>query len=290
MKNETQYEFITGPGLIFIQDNLYADETEATNLMYLEFMDWTQEIFGENSDEFKKIQIDKSVWDNTKFSIEFGKDYFTHPDYGDYPVVGISLEQANLYSEWRTNRVAQLILIKKGLIKNEFTYSKDNYFTIDRYLNSDFDWIITKEDILVTEYKIPTKGEWELVAGGNSNYPNGIDLTGRKTTKTMRKYNYLYNTKEFQLDSRSKTLKNKIKCTDATCSVKVFGPNIYGLFDTIGNVSELISHDGLAKGGNWKNELADNQIEKDLPFEGPNAWTGFRNIASQKLFSVRNGS
>ncbi|SDF31952.1 hypothetical protein SAMN05421855_1521, partial [Ulvibacter litoralis] len=148
-----QYEFITGPGLIFIQDNLYADETEATNLMYLEFMDWTQEIFGENSDEFKKIQIDKSVWDNTKFSIEFGKDYFTHPDYGDYPVVGISLEQANLYSEWRTNRVAQLILIKKGLIKNEFTYSKDNYFTIDRYLNSDFDWIITKEDILVTEYK-----------------------------------------------------------------------------------------------------------------------------------------
>ncbi|SDF31987.1 Sulfatase-modifying factor enzyme 1 [Ulvibacter litoralis] len=106
----------------------------------------------------------------------------------------------------------------------------------------------------------------------------------------MRKYNYLYNTKEFQLDSRSKTLKNKIKCTDATCSVKVFGPNIYGLFDTIGNVSELISHDGLAKGGNWKNELADNQIEKDLPFEGPNAWTGFRNIASQKLFSVRNGS
>ena len=68
-----QYEVFTGPGLMRINENLYSDETEVTNVMYLEFIDWTEEIFGKNSNEFERIQVDKSVWNNTKFSIELGE-------------------------------------------------------------------------------------------------------------------------------------------------------------------------------------------------------------------------
>ncbi|WP_171037090.1 SUMF1/EgtB/PvdO family nonheme iron enzyme [Maribacter algarum] len=175
MIDNRQYEVVTGPGLIFINENLYADETETTNVMYLEFIDWTEEIFGKNSIEFEQIQLDKSIWDNTEFSGKLNEQYFTQPHFAEYPVVGISLKQAELFSKWRTDRVAEILLIRKGLIKPEFTYSKDNYFTIEKYTNGNYDWIISKENILVPEYILPNKNEWELIAGKGSNLPKGID-------------------------------------------------------------------------------------------------------------------
>ncbi|WP_282179193.1 SUMF1/EgtB/PvdO family nonheme iron enzyme [Maribacter stanieri] len=285
MIDNQQYEVVHGPGLIFINENLFADETETTNVMWLEFIDWTEGIFGKNSIEFEQIQVDKSIWDNTEFSGKLGEKYFTQPDFAEYPIVGISLKQAELYSKWRTDRVAEILLISKGLIKSEFTYSKDNYFTIEKYINGDYDWIISKENILIPEYILPNKNEWELIAGLGSNHPNGIDSTLRENKKTMKIYNYLYNTAEFHSGTKTKNKKNR--CGDATCEVNALGANIYGLYGILGNVSELTSNNGISKGGNWKSRFADNQIEKDLPFDSVNAWTGFRNIARQRLLKVK---
>lgn len=285
MIDNQQYEVVTGPGLIFINENLYADETEATNVMYLEFIDWTEGIFGKNSIEFEQIQLDKTIWDNTEFSGKLNEQYFTQPHFAEYPVVGISLKQAELYSKWRTDRVAEILLIRKGLIKPEFTYSKDNYFTIEKYTNGNYDWIISKENILVPEYILPNKNEWELIAGQGSNLPNGIDSNLRENKKTLKKYNYLYNNAEFH--SNTKTKIKKSRCGIATCEAMALGANIYGLYGILGNVSELTSNNGISKGGNWKTTFADNQIEKDLPFDSVNAWTGFRNIARQRLLKVK---
>jgi len=282
-----QYEVFTGPGLIFIKENLYADESEVTNLMYLEFIDWTEEIFGENSNEYNQIQVDKSVWNSTKFSAEIGKNYFEHQDFANYPVVGISLEQAQLFSKWRTDRVAELMLIRKGLIKSDFKYSKVNYFTIEKYLNNDYEWILSKENIFVPEYTIPNKDEWEIIAGLYSNYTNGTDLTLGENKRTIKKHNFLHNTTEFHSNNNSKSKTIKKSCTDPMCQIKTLGVNIYGLYDTVGNVSEMTSNEGISKGGSWKNRLGDIKIEKDFAFDSVNAWTGFRNIARQRLFIVK---
>ena len=285
MIDNQQYEVITGPGLIFINENLYADETEITNVMYLEYVDWVEEIFGKNSIEFKQIQVDNSVWENTEFSAKLGEKYFTQPEFAEYPIVGISLIQAELFSKWRTDRVAELLLRRKGLIKREFTYSKENYFTIEKYINGDYDWIITKKNILVPEYILPNKNEWELIAGLGSIYPNGIDSTYRENKKTIKKYNHLYNTAEFHSDTKTKI--KKTRCGIATCEARAMGANIYGLYEILGNVSELTSNKGISKGGNWKSYISYNQIQKDLPFDSVNAWTGFRNIARLRLLKVK---
>ena len=46
----------------------------------------------------------------------FLNNYLRHPAYRDYPVVGVSWEQANDYCTWRTDRVNERILIDAGLI------------------------------------------------------------------------------------------------------------------------------------------------------------------------------
>jgi len=39
----------------------------------------------------------------------YAKYYFSHPDYKDYPVVGVTWEQANAYCAWRTERMKRIL-------------------------------------------------------------------------------------------------------------------------------------------------------------------------------------
>ena len=42
--------------------------------------------------------------------------YFRHPAYQDYPVVGVSWQQAVDYCDWRTDRVNERRLIESGAL------------------------------------------------------------------------------------------------------------------------------------------------------------------------------
>ena len=137
----------TGPGLVFIeggtftkgqvQDDVmhdwnnapnkqhvmsfYIDETEVTNLMYLEYLDWIKRVYPPIDDNFKKIYAgavpDTLVWRNRLgYSEMMVENYLRHPAFMNYPVVGVSWIQAVEYANWRSDRVAEKGLQEEGYL------------------------------------------------------------------------------------------------------------------------------------------------------------------------------
>ena len=125
----------TAPGMIFIQggtfvkgnakDNVmhdwnntpsqqyvrsfFMDETEVTNIMYLEYLDWLKRMYGKDQ-ELNKIYLaalpDTLVWRNPLgFNEDMVNNYLRHPAFQNHPVVGVSWHQANNFAKWRTHRV-----------------------------------------------------------------------------------------------------------------------------------------------------------------------------------------
>ena len=68
------------------------------------------------------------------------KKYYSHPAYGNYPVVGVNWKQATAFCEWRTN-----------------------------YLNS---FLESKKRSTESDFRLPTEAQWEYAArGGRSQSP-----------------------------------------------------------------------------------------------------------------------
>lgn len=89
-KKPTDYTKIL-PGVTKISDYLYYDQTEATNLWWLEYLRWTKKIYGADSPQYTSIYPDTLVWrDKLSYNDPYVKYYLKHEAYRDYPVVGIT--------------------------------------------------------------------------------------------------------------------------------------------------------------------------------------------------------
>ena len=106
----------------FTVSSFYIDETEVRNIDYVEYLEWIKKHYVyENSPFFTgtsrpeiytKALPDTLVWrDKLGENEMFLNNYLRHPAYREYPVVGVSWEQANDYCTWRTDRVNERILI-----------------------------------------------------------------------------------------------------------------------------------------------------------------------------------
>lgn len=80
------------------------------------------------------IYPDTTVWVNdfnNAYNEPYMRMYFSHPGYNDYPVVGVSWEQATAFAEWRT------MFYRMGQSKNARP---------------------------IENFRLPTEGEWEFAA------------------------------------------------------------------------------------------------------------------------------
>jgi gliding motility-associated lipoprotein GldJ len=95
----------------------YMDETEVANVDWLEYMYWTRQNFPDDYEQYYNTLPDTLVWRKPlSYNEPFVNNYLRHPAYQDYPVVGVTWEQATAYCKWRTDRVNEEILRDHGYL------------------------------------------------------------------------------------------------------------------------------------------------------------------------------
>lgn len=248
--------------------SFYMDETEVSNKQYGEFVYWMNRAYGEEYPEkVKKIMPDTAAWrDRLAWRESFVEHYFQNPSYHDYPVVGVSWEQAQEFCIWRTDRVNEKLLVDMGIIMLDQENLGTNAFQTDVYLAGRYEGELKKglenldptaggedrqvrksDGILYPYYRLPTEAEWEFAALGligntydertveHKTYP----WTGQSLRSANKKYygQFLANFKRTRGDAMG-VAGNLNDGWDYTCPVKWYFPNDYGLYNMAGNVSE----------------------------------------------------
>jgi formylglycine-generating enzyme required for sulfatase activity len=227
------------PGTVQINDTLFADETEVSNFSWREFVYYNKEQYGKDSKEYTSSLLDTLVWRHKLAYCEpYTEYYHMHPAYNDYPAVGVSYEQAVAFCKWRTERVHAFMEYKEGKRKLE-----------------DIRKPYTGK--LHFEYRLPGKKEWEALA---------IVGYDNKQLKKLEKGQLYYNISDTSIYSAA----------DVTAPVYAYIPNRLGVFNMLGNVSEMVTEKGVSKGGNWRTKREELNIWTDEAYTEPNSWTGFR--------------
>ena len=113
-------------------DNQYIDKGIISNLDWLEYQYWLEKVFGKESKEYKAAMPNKKTL-YQQLPDKVAKTYAESPAYRHQPVLGVSPEQAFAYCRWRTDRVAEQMLIKMKLLKYNPEQTKDDYFSLDKY-------------------------------------------------------------------------------------------------------------------------------------------------------------
>ncbi len=97
--------------------SFYMDETEVSNVDWREYLYWIHRNFPQDKEYYYNALPDTLVWRRPlSYNEPYVENYLRHPAYSDYPVVGVSWEQAREYSEWRTDRVNEEILRQRGIL------------------------------------------------------------------------------------------------------------------------------------------------------------------------------
>ena len=124
--------------------SFYMDETEVTNLMYMEYIDWLKRVFPPEEENYKNIYPgalpDTLVWRNRLgYNETYTNNYLRHPAYASYPVVGVNWIQSVEFSKWRTDRVNENTLETEGYLKKDakiVDVKAESSFSTETYLNA----------------------------------------------------------------------------------------------------------------------------------------------------------
>lgn len=276
------------PGTVWLRDSTFIDETEIRNLDYLECLYWLRR---HDTALYRQMQLDSNC-QRSFFSLPGSLNYYLrHPAYRDYPCTAITYAQAVAYCKWRTKMVNNLIYINSHGGYKAFHPDSLGEMNTPEYV----------------EYRLSTKEEWEYASAAGlrySDFPFGyyslLDKNNFPVSRTSEG-ELLYKQLKYNPKAKSsRSPKNFFSSADPLDPVYLGTPNNYGIYNLLGNVSELIQ-DSAFKGLNTQTDLKGLSIRAnpkdyatmDTTYNGydykytfryyiPQPWLGFRCIAVVK--------
>lgn len=233
--------------MVPIRKNLYASATEVTNEQYEAFLtDLLKNRQYDMLDICKVPAVDWRQWLPESMRQLDDKDVFpfAHPDDPGAPVQHVSFEAARLYCDWITR-----------------VYNQSN---------------AKHKKFSKVRFRLPTEEEWEYAAHGGKTAPypwGGIYIRNSKGC-------FLLNLDAHQEKPCQDCGKNGGMASNDggffPVQADAYFPNDFGLYNCSGNVAEMISVEGIAKGGSWEDNPDACKIESRKQYSAPGPAIGFR--------------
>jgi formylglycine-generating enzyme required for sulfatase activity len=233
--------------------NIYANKFEVSNSEYLQFLSWIKKNKGET--EYANYLPDTLVWRSPLGYMEkYVNYYLRHPAFRNYPVVGITYEQANAYCKWLTETQ-----------------------------NS----ILNDEQIQKIVFRLPSEDEWELAASGG--FSEGVIFPWGTKSVRIGKGKYTGAHQANYSENYSENIFSAGLINDGgniTTSKKTYLQNGYGFYQIAGNVAEMVTEKSICKGGAWCKPSYKMVIsDRDTMDEAEN-WVGFRVFAEVEEYKI----
>ncbi len=217
-------------------DLFYISKYEVSNREYLAFIN---DLRLQDSGLYKRMLPDTLVWRKEVFKGPYANNYFRNSQFADYPVVGLSHEQAEEFCRWLTKK----------------------------YMHS------TKRKFKSASFMLPQKSQWVYAAGGyRSVFPSGYhlqnstgqwlanfrvfpqgsirrsELYAQTPVDTFQKVTYYIAGNNF-VQNPSQIIPDSLQLL--TTPVNSGFADKRGLYNMAGNVEEYVREKGLCKGGSW---------------------------------------
>ena len=278
VKDKNYQLTLAPPDGIKVANNLYYDQEDVTNINWREYMYWTEHVYGYSSPEYKATFPDTLVWVRLSLLMDtvnclnwFVYYYLRSPTYQDYPVVGITQEQAEMFTKWRSDRVMEYLLVANKIIVWDTAPKPDTYFTIERYFRGKYKNILPNSGFMYyPDFRLPTISEWHKGISYNDSITN---LFGKQDTQRL------------WLDIKPCRHDTLFCAPTEKCAGGVSPAKNSLLNNMHDNVSAWATEDGVCLGGGWHDKESIILKQDTFHRNWPNAWTGFRNVCEWKKWT-----
>ncbi len=194
VQDDVMHDWNNTPNQQHVQ-SFYMDETEVTNMMYMEYLDWLKRVFPPDQENYKNIyegaSPDTLVWRNRLgYNETMTNNYLRHPAYAEYPVVGVNWIQATEFAKWRTDRVNEKMLEDQRYLKKDAKVtdvSGEKTFSTEAYLASPSTAMGGDSEIVLQRGQKATKKSSKSNAASGSTDPaaSGASNTSGNSPKNV---------------------------------------------------------------------------------------------------------